>query len=83
MWFTNVGAATLIFGTLDNAAVWVPLFPAINCVNGFDGELNEWELPDVEFVNDRTVAAGTTGDIWVQASIGGVFVRLEVEEFGA
>ena len=84
MWYNNTGAGeTLIFGTQTNAAAWVPLFPAINCVNGFDGEMLEEEIPDHEFINDRTVGAGTTGNILVQASAVGIIVSLEVEEFGA
>lgn len=85
MWSNNTGAAeTLIFGTQDNAAGWVPLFPTIACINGFDGELNMDELPEVEFVNDRQAAAlGLTGNILVQGSAVGILVRLEVEEFGA
>jgi len=84
MWSNNTGAAeTLIFGTQDNAAVWVPLFPTIICINTFDGELNEIDLPDIEFANDRTAAAGTTGNILVQASAVGILIRLEVEEYGS
>lgn len=84
MWYNNTGAnVTLIIGTQDNVAApgWVPLFPTIPCINGFDGELTEEELPEVEFVVDaRAGAAGMTGDIMVQASAVGVLVRLEVEE---
>jgi len=84
MWENNTGAPeTLIFGTLDNAAVWVPLLPTIHCLNGFDGELREEELPAVEFRVDRTAGAGTTGDILVQASGINLLVRIELEEFGA
>jgi hypothetical protein len=84
MWYNNTGAAaTLIFGTQNNVAGWVPLLPTIDCLNTFDGELTEAELPDVEFVNDRTPAAGMTGNILVQASVAGILLRLEVEEFGA
>lgn len=86
MWYNNTGAQeTLIFGTQDNAvpaAGWVPLFPTINCVNTMDGELMEWEIPEIEFVVDnRAGVAGQTGDILVQASAVGIEVRLEVEEF--
>ena len=85
MWSNNTGAnGTLIFGTQNNAAGWVPLFPTITCINGFDGELNEWEVPNVEFVVDaRAAALGRTGDIMVQvapAGAIGIIVRLEVEE---
>jgi hypothetical protein len=83
MWYNNTGAAqTLIFGTQTNVAGWVPLFPTINCVNTMDGELMEWELPDVKFQFDTTAAAGTTGNILVQGSAVGILVRLEVEELG-
>ena len=84
LWSNNTGALeTLIFGTQDNAAVWVPLFPTIACLNGFDNELLEEDIPEVEFVNDRTPAAGMTGNILVQASAVGIIIRLEVEEFNA
>ena len=84
MWENNTGAPeTLIFGTQDNAGVWVPELPPIHCLNGFDGELQEAEIPAVVFNNDRTAAAGTTGDILVQASGINLQVRIEVEEFGA
>lgn len=85
MWSNNTGAdETLIFGTQDNVvpAGWVPLFPTITCINGFDGELTEEEIPEVEFVVDaRAGVAGQTGDIFVQASAAGILIRLEVEEF--
>ena len=87
MWSNNTGAnQTLIFGTQDNLAPagWVPLLPTITCINGFDGELTEEELPEVEFIIDRRAAVATpgmTGDIFVQASAAGILVRLEVEEF--
>ena len=84
MWYNNTGALeNLIFGTQDNVAPagWVPLFPAIACVNTFDGELTEQELPDIEFVVDTQAGAlGQTGDIFVQASAAGILIRLEVEE---
>jgi hypothetical protein len=85
MWSNHTGAAgNIIFGTQDNAGVWVPLLPTIQCINGFDGELPEIEIPEVEFRVDRTPApAGLTGNILVQASIVGILIRLEVEEFGA
>lgn len=80
IWSNNTGAnETLIFGTLTNAGVWVPLLPTITAITGFhDTE----DLPDVEFVNDRA-AVGMTGDAYVQASAVGLLVRLQVEEFGA
>jgi hypothetical protein len=57
------------------------LFPTITCINGFDGELTEDEIPDTEFAVDaRAGAAGRTGNILVQASGVNVLVRLEVEE---
>lgn len=87
MWYNNTGAlANIILGTVDNAvpAGWVPLFPTIACVNTFDGELEEALCPDIEFINDRQAGAlGMTGSIWVQGSVAGILVRLEVEEFGA
>lgn len=84
MYYNNTGAdETLIFGTQDNAGVWIPLFPAINCLNGFDNEIREEDIPEVEFVNDRTIAAGMTGNILVQGSAVGITVRLEVEEFNS
>lgn len=81
MWYNNTGAQeTLIFGTQTNVGGWVPLFPTISCVNTMDGELIEREIPNVEFQFDTTPAAGTTGNILVQASAVGILVRLEVEE---
>ena len=83
LWYNNTGAGvTLIFGTLSNVAGWVPLFPTILAINALDGGYEEALIPAVEFVNDRTAAAGTTGNIHVQASAAGVLIRLEVEEFG-
>lgn len=85
MWSNNTGAAsTLIFGTLTNAAVWVPLFPTITVLNGFDGWYEETHIADVEFVNDRTAGAGgLTGNIHVTGGAAGILVRLTVEEIGA
>jgi hypothetical protein len=87
-WSNNTGfPAFLIFGTVTNVlpvapGTFVPLFPAITAITGFDGELTEPELPDVEFYPDRTaLAAGLTGDIYLMAGLAGVLVRLEVEEF--
>lgn len=84
MWYNNTGAnITFILGTETNVPAWLPLFPTILAINGFDGELNEEDLPDVEFANDRTAgAAGRTGSIHVQASAINLQISLEVEEFG-
>lgn len=88
MWYNNTGAlATITLGTWDNtlpAALFVPLFPAIACVNTFDGELAEVDIPGVEFaLNTSLVALGATGDIYVLGSVAGILVRLEVREKGA
>lgn len=90
MWYNNTGAlATLTFGTWDNtlpAALFVPLLPTIACVNTFDGELTELELPKVTFQLNLTPVAlgnGTTGNIYVVSSVANLLVRLEIEEFGA
>jgi hypothetical protein len=88
MWSNNTGfPAFLIFGTVNNVlpvapATFVPLLPTITAITGFDGELTEAELPNVEFISDRAaLAAGMTGDIYLMAGLAGVLVRLEVEEF--
>lgn len=85
MWSNHTGAnITLIFGTQTTALGWMPLFPTIECINGFDGELEEELIPAIEFALDATAgAAGVTGNIFVQASAVGILVRLEVEEFGS
>lgn len=85
MWSNNTGAnVTLIFGSQTTAAGWLPLLPTIMAITGFDGELNESDLPDIEFYLDPSAgAAGMTGNILVQASAVGVLLRLAVEEFAA
>jgi len=84
MAYNNTGAdATLIFGTLDNAGAWVPLLPTLFSLDTFDNEWTSADLPNVEWAVDTTVAGGSIGDIYVQASVAGVLVHVEVEEFGS
>ena len=87
MWSNNTGiGGTLIFGTQDNVAApgWIPLLPTITCLNGFDGEIREEDLPEIEFSFNAAVGVlGTTGNILVQvapAGAIGILIRLEVEE---
>jgi hypothetical protein len=86
MWSNNTGAAgTLQFGTVSGTPAFVGLMPLITCLNGFDGELNETELPVVEWkvwTNLAVVANARTGNITVQASVAGILVICEVEEIG-
>jgi hypothetical protein len=85
MWSNLTGGnITLILGTNTNAGVFVPLFPTIQAVTGFDGVLTEREIPDVIFNVDRTPAPlGLTGAIFVVSSVAGVLMRLSVEEVRA
>lgn len=87
MWSNNSGFnGTLIFGTRDNAvpaAAHVPLLPTITCLNGFDGEFRQEEIPDVIFALDRTATPnGRDGNIYVVSSVAGILVRIAVEERG-
>lgn len=83
MWYNpNAANVTLIFGTQNNVAAWVPMLPTIVTVGLLDGERLEEELPDTEFLNDRAPAAGMTGNILVQANGLNVLITIEVEEFG-
>jgi len=88
LWYNATGAArNLIFGTVTNIipvapGTFVPLLPPIVAVNGVHDMITEAELPDVEFIPDRTAGAGgLTGDIYLMAGVAGVLVRLEVEEY--
>lgn len=88
MYYNNIANSTLTFGTLTNAGVWFPLFPPIDVIVTFADWVEETQIPDVEFANDRTaLAGGVTGNIHVLAGVAGVglagiLVRLTVEEFG-
>jgi hypothetical protein len=86
MWSNNTGGnGTLIFGTQDAQAVpaFVALFPTITCLNGFDGELTEAELPDIKFILNRAaLAAGRSGNIYVLTSVAGILVACTIEEIG-
>lgn len=87
MWYNNTGAnATLSFGTLNATPALVPLLPTILCLNTFDGQLTEAELPGVEFTSGTATAlaaARWNGNAYVLCSVAGVLVSIEVEEFGA
>ena len=85
MAYNNTGAdATIIFGTLDNSvvALFVPEFPAILALNTFDAQVSEEFIVAHEFfVDNRALILGRTGDIYVLASVAGITVRIEVEEY--
>jgi hypothetical protein len=85
MWYNNTGvAATLTFGTLNAVPAFVQLLPTVTCLNGFDGELTEAELPVVEFVTVAAAAAAAVrfnGNCYVVGSVAGIMVTIEVEEF--
>ena len=87
MWYNNTGAnATLQIGTQNAVPGFIPLLPTIYAVNVFDGELTEDELPLVEFCLVSPVAAAAVrfkGNAYVLASVAGVMIAIEVEEFGA
>ena len=87
MWYNNTGAnATLRIGTLNATPAFVDMLPTIYALNTFDGELMEDELPSVEFIAASALAAAAVrfnGNAYVLASIAGVLVAVEVEEFGA
>jgi hypothetical protein len=85
-WYNGTGGlATIILGTRDRAAapVFVPLFPTIACVNNQHDWVPGEGVVDVEFaVLAPATAAGLEGNVWVQASVAGILLRLSVEEFG-
>ena len=87
MWYNNTGAnATLRIGTLNGTPAFVDMLPTIYAPNLFDGELTEDELPGVEFIAAAPLAVAAVrfnGNAYVLASIAGVLVAIEVEEFGA
>lgn len=82
MAYNNTGGnATLQFGTLTGAAVFVALMPIFVAINGFDNEWEPLEIPDVEWkLNTSAGAAGRTGDIYVIGSVAGVVVQITVLE---
>ena len=84
MWYNNTGApATLSIGTQNAVPAFVPLLPTIYCLNLFDGELNEADLPGVEFTAVSAIAAAAVqfnGNAYVLASVAAMLVSIEVEE---
>ncbi|MFA5377987.1 MAG: hypothetical protein WC455_19710 [Dehalococcoidia bacterium] len=84
--YNNTGGnATIIFGTVDRSAVplFVAVLPTITLINGFDNELTEEELPNIEFQSNMGLTvAGRSGSIYVLGSVAGLLVTIEVEEFG-
>ena len=64
----------------------MPLLPTITCVNGFDGELNENDLPMTTFQVFSAVNAAAVrlnGNCYVVTSVAGILVSVELELFGA
>lgn len=82
LWYQNTGAnATLIFSTLSNALVPVPMFPTQLAINGIPGGLGEDDLSGVEFmVNSQIAPNGWDGNLYVTSSVVGVLISCEVAE---
>jgi hypothetical protein len=70
------GATTIMLGTGITAGTFIPRYPAINTLNGLEGEWQEVELPEVEFFVDMTAFP-------VAVVLGGtISIQVEVEEKG-
>jgi hypothetical protein len=84
MWYNGGALATLLIGTQNATPAFVQLLPTITCVAGFDGELIEAELPEVDFIAVAAAAPAAVrfdGNVYCVGSIAGIMVAIEVEEF--
>jgi hypothetical protein len=90
VWNNTGNAVTLRFGTRDTTAP-VPLFvqylPTLKALNNVDNEWEEKDIPALEFSVVNTVppvaANNREGNIYVVASVAGVMLSLEIDEYGS
>lgn len=82
MWYNPGVLATLAFGTLRNdGATALALFPPQVALPGLADGLTEEELVGVEFMlNPQPLLLGWDGNLYVVASIVGIFITVEVAE---
>lgn len=84
--YNNTGAdITVQFGTLNRAVApaFVQLMADMVFLDTFHTDIPEQDIPMVEFRADLSaLAAGRTGNIYMQASAVGLLINLTVEEIG-
>lgn len=76
-WLNAAGANSNVFLGQGLAGAFVALIPGIQTLNGLDGQLNEWDFPQIEV--QYTVALPA---ITFQSTVAAVTVQIEVEEIG-
>lgn len=76
-WLNAAGANSTVFLGQGLGGLFVGLIPGILTLNGLDGQLSEWDFPNIEV--QYTVALPA---ITFQSTVAGVTVQVEVEEIG-
>ena len=77
MWINACGGNSNLSLGQGLAAAFAARLPAIVTLNGLDGQLNEWDFPQVEI--QYTVALPA---ITLESTVAGINVVIEVEEIG-
>ena len=76
-WQNNCGGNSNLSIGQGLAAAFAAVLPPIVTLNGLDGQLNEWDIPNIEI--QYTVALPA---ITFESTVAGVIVTIEVEEIG-
>lgn len=76
MWLNACGGNSNLFLGQGLVAAFAAVLPGIVTLNGLDGQLNEWDLPNVEIQWTAALPA-----ITFQSTVLGINVTIEVEEF--
>ena len=77
MWQNNCGGNSNLSLGQGLAAAFAADLPPIVTLNGLDGQLNEWDIPNVEIQWTAALPA-----ITLESTVAGINVTIEVEEIG-
>ena len=77
MWQNNCGGNSNLSLGQGLAGAFAAVLPPIVTLNGLDGELNEWDIPNVEIQWTAALPA-----ITLESTVAGINVTIEVEEIG-
>ena len=77
MWINACGANSNLSLGQGLAGAFAAVLPAIVTLNGLDGQLNEWDFPQVEIQYTAALPA-----ITLESTVAGINVIIEVEEIG-
>lgn len=77
MWLNAAGGNSNLSLGQGLAGAFAAVLPAIVTLNGLDGQLNEWDFPQVEIQYTAALPA-----ITLESTVAGINVLIEVEEIG-